>query len=105
MQIVDNIIKIIIEAGKLSLEYYSENITINEKKDKTIFSQADIDVEKLIINNLKELDIDAFIIGEESMETLNLSQKEKVFKKVLEKKYVWAVDPIDGTNNFVNGYG
>jgi myo-inositol-1(or 4)-monophosphatase len=56
-------------------------------------SEVDGRIEKLIRARLAEVFPDHDIIGEEMIE-----------RPARDHDYVWAVDPIDGTTNFVNGF-
>ncbi len=79
------------EAGKV-LEKYFETETLKEfKEDRSVLTTADGESEEII----KKVILDSFpnysILAEES--------------GMMEKggKYVWHIDPLDGTRNFANG--
>ena len=71
----------------------SKKKTINTKKDGSIVTQTDLDVENYICNTLKSIDKNIPIISE-----------EKEYKKdyFLNKIY-WLIDPIDGSSNYEKG--
>ncbi|MCT4612344.1 MAG: inositol monophosphatase family protein [Clostridia bacterium] len=102
---VESINEIIIEAGKIALKYYHENVNISHKKDNTLVSKVDIEVEKFILKKINKLVDGAVFIGEEMVESLNEIEKKKMAEEVFENNYVWSVDPIDGTHNYATRYG
>lgn len=78
---------------------------LSKSKKMKIFSKGvegkvtDIDVwlEKIIMKKLGEIISDACIIGEES----SFIHDEDM--QVAANGWTWIIDPIDGTNNFING--
>ena len=66
---------------------------VYKKKDGSIVTQADLNVENYINENLKKIDKNTLIISE-----------EKKFQDIdfLKNKY-WIIDPIDGTRSFEQG--
>ena len=61
---------------------------------------ADLKVNKLIINRIKEKynDINWEIISEENV-------KNKLFKFNINADWLWVIDPLDGTKDFIQGSG
>jgi 3'(2'), 5'-bisphosphate nucleotidase len=85
-------------AGAAILEQYEGPIKIEQKKyedDVEPVTQADRIANELIVNRLKQEFPDDGILAEESVDT----------KRRLEKSRVWMVDPLDGTNGFIDGNG
>lgn len=79
------------EAGHLALKYFNQNVRIKYKADKSPVTRADIEAETLIRKNIKKKFPDHGLVGEE-------------FKSVNENaRYVWVIDPVDGTKDFVRG--
>lgn len=70
----------------------SNNIQVNYKGDLNLVTNVDRAAEKLIINNIKTNFPNHSILAEES----GLENKKH--------DYLWTIDPIDGTTNFVHGY-
>lgn len=98
--ILDSLKDISFEAGEILLKYQKKRheLRINDKGIQGIATQADHESELFITNELKKIDSSFDFLGEESCFDF-----EKA-KKLLEKsEYCWVVDPLDGTNNFVNG--
>jgi myo-inositol-1(or 4)-monophosphatase len=83
------IIQLAKDAGKLSLDYLGK-IHISSKGEKDIVTEADKDVEKLIISRIREKYPDHNIISEETE------------NKVTSSQYCWYIDPIDGTANYAH---
>ncbi len=78
-----------------SIHYISKNKInfLNTKYDGSPLTEADICVDDIINKNLKHLCSETKIISEE---------KEYKLDSYLEKSY-WIIDPIDGTNSYLNG--
>ena len=85
-------------AGAAILEHYEGPLKIKQKNsadDAEPVTQADTIANELIVTHLKAEFPDDGILAEESVDT----------KRRLEKSRVWMVDPLDGTNGFIDGNG
>jgi len=85
-------------AGAAILEHYEGPLHIKQKTsadDVEPVTQADTIANELIVTRLKDEFRDDGILAEESVDT----------KRRLEKSRVWMVDPLDGTNGFIDGNG
>lgn len=85
-------------AGAAILEHYEGPLHIKQKNyddDTEPVTQADTIANDLIVTRLKREFPDDGILAEESVDT----------KRRLEKSRVWMVDPLDGTNGFIDGNG
>jgi len=81
------------EAGDIILKYYNSiGLNINIKSDGSPVTKADINSEKLIVSKLKK-NFSYPIVTEET--PVKYSERKKW------KKY-WLVDPLDGTEDFIN---
>ena len=83
------------DAGKRLLKLFgSERISVRRKFDYpgSIVTNADREAEKLILDRIRKSRIKCSIISEEAG-TLNYGSRN----------VVWAVDPLDGTFNYVKG--
>lgn len=70
------------------------NMTIvEEKKDGDSATNADIQIGQLFVKELKEMLPGSIVINEEDF-------NEVVYEQIKTTKYVWIVDPIDGTKAF-----
>ena len=88
---LDTAIEAAKEAGEILKEYFETSLEKRLKDDNSIVTVADEKAEARIIEILKRAYPDHGFLGEEFGE--QNSQAE----------YVWVIDPLDGTNNFVNG--
>ena len=85
-------------AGAAILEHYEGPLNIEQKNyddDLEPVTQADRIANELIVSGLKSDFPHDGILAEESVDT----------KRRLEKSRVWMVDPLDGTNGFIDGNG
>ena len=85
-------------AGAAILEHYEGPLNIKQKNyenDLEPVTQADTIANELIVTGLKREFPGDGILAEESVDT----------KRRLEKSRVWMVDPLDGTNGFIDGNG
>ncbi|HEU5459366.1 MAG TPA: 3'(2'),5'-bisphosphate nucleotidase CysQ [Pyrinomonadaceae bacterium] len=85
-------------AGAAILDLYEGPINVEQKKyddDIEPVTQADRIANEMIVTGLKREFPNDGILAEESVDT----------KRRLEKTRVWMVDPLDGTNGFIDGNG
>lgn len=82
------------EVKRIIFNTRNGNMTVvEEKKDGDSATNADIEIGKIFVNKLSELLPGSIIINEEDF-------NENVFKKIKSTRFVWVVDPIDGTKAF-----
>lgn len=81
------------EAGRLALTYFQSlaSLPVEKKGHLDLVTEADRQVETLLIASLQKAFPDDGIFGEEGGEIAGTSGR------------IWVVDPIDGTFNFVRG--
>jgi 3'(2'), 5'-bisphosphate nucleotidase len=82
------------EAGACLLEYYGKTLRVEHKTDgveEEPVTQADRAANELIVTRLRKEFPDDGMLAEESVDT----------PARLEKKRVWIIDPLDGTNGFI----
>jgi myo-inositol-1(or 4)-monophosphatase len=72
-----------------------DRITVSEKSHNNFVTDIDQAAEQAIVETLLKAYPDHAILGEESGPTANLND---------DSEYVWIIDPIDGTTNFLHGY-
>jgi len=91
-------------AGKLLLKKQTQisSLKIKTKVAQGIASNADTESEKLIIDGIKKKYPSHFILAEESAYTEFKGEMSR-YQFLKEKEWVWIIDPLDGTNNFLNG--
>jgi 3'(2'), 5'-bisphosphate nucleotidase len=84
-----------IKAKKTVLDYYHNGFHVEIKSDKSPVTEADKASDKIIRDYLKERFPSYSFLTEESVDD----------KKRLENDYVWIIDPVDGTEDFVHKDG
>jgi 3'(2'), 5'-bisphosphate nucleotidase len=86
-------------ASNAILEIYSDVDSFGTvyKDDESPLTKADLASNKIICEGLERLTPDISIISEEN---INLEYEERK-----NKKYLWSVDPLDGTKEFVKRNG
>ena len=80
-----------IEAGKIALDYKARlsTVQIDRKSEKDLVTEADVAVEKYLVEQIKKTYPNHSILGEESGVHAG-------------NAYRWIIDPIDGTTSFVH---
>ena len=91
-EITKNLISSFHEAGNISLELRKKGLKKEIKKDNTPVTNGDIEVNNLITSKIKKITPDIPIVSEESS-TNKLNENLITF---------WLIDPIDGTNDYIN---
>lgn len=88
--------KLALEAGKKILEIYnSGSFAITKKEDDMPLTKADLMANEIIVSGLREKFLGHSILTEE----------EKDNKERLDNDYVWIIDPLDGTKEFISRNG
>ena len=90
--IVENLIKTFLDAGKISLELREKGLEKKMKADNTPVSNGDLEVNKIITEKIMQLTPSIPIVSEETAEN----------KSIKNLKDFWLIDPIDGTTNYIN---
>src|SRR6266550_4534840 len=86
------------EAGAAILDLYEGPLDIRQKADaddREPVTQADQLANEIIVGRLRQEFPDDGILAEESIDTPHR----------LDKSRVWMIDPLDGTNGFIDGNG
>lgn len=87
---INKIIEIVKEASKLMVQ----DTTVEQKgNDSNYVTSADVNVQHYLEEHLLKLIPGSNFLGEEED------------KQVIESEYIWVVDPIDGTSNFIRDLG
>ncbi|MFA5993661.1 MAG: 3'(2'),5'-bisphosphate nucleotidase CysQ [Parcubacteria group bacterium] len=91
---IENIISIAKEAGKIAMSFYDKPYSIAEKKNKTPITEVDQALHDYL---MKELSVYGYpILSEEG---------EDDFEKRKNAEFVWIIDPLDGTSDFIQKTG
>ncbi len=81
------------EAGEEVMKYYNTDSKIKDKGPGSPLTKADLAANEIILKGLKKYKIP--ILSEESADDL----------RRLKSDYVWIVDPLDGTSDFIEKTG
>ncbi len=81
------------EAGALALKLSKQNVRRWNKPDGSTVTEADLEIDAFLKSHLVIQRPDYAWLSEETPDT----------QSRLGKRHLWIVDPIDGTNSFVNG--
>jgi myo-inositol-1(or 4)-monophosphatase len=81
------------KAGALALNLAQKNVRRWNKPDGSTVTEADLEIDLFLKSHLMKQRPDYGWLSEETPDT----------QVRLGKKHLWIVDPIDGTNSFVNG--
>jgi myo-inositol-1(or 4)-monophosphatase len=97
-------LKLADDSGKLLLKKSKiiSKLKVKTKVAQGVASEADTESEKLIIKGIKKSFPHHLVLAEESAYEQYNGEKER-FEFLKEKEWVWIIDPLDGTNNFLNG--
>ncbi len=89
------------EAGEIILKYQKERhaLQIFNKGEEGLASAADVASEDFIIGEIKKKYPNHEILSEEDFS----KQKDKKLSQINSAEFIWVIDPLDGTNNFING--
>ena len=90
--------RLAVAAGHLTLDYFDQNTgaSTGEKRDGSPVTPADHAAEEVIIKGLRDLTPDIPVIAEETASAGN-------FPDTVLQQYLWLVDPIDATREFIAG--
>jgi myo-inositol-1(or 4)-monophosphatase len=78
------------------------SLKITYKDAQGVASNADTEAEQLIIKGIKKHFPEHLILAEESAYVEFHAEKDR-YEFLKEKEWVWIIDPLDGTNNFLSG--
>ena len=96
MQDLENLKTAALQAGKIALGYFNKNYrTWDKEAGAGPVTEADLKANEIIVEQLFKLDKSIPCLSEESNENSNVFNEE-IF---------WAVDPLDGTKDFIQGTG
>ena len=94
--LINNILDIATQAGKVIIaHYHQKSLDIQQKYDKTLVTKADIDSHHYINKSLLELTPDIPVLSEESKHNHDYKIRQHWDD-------YWLIDPLDGTQNFIN---
>lgn len=95
---IDNLQRILRNAGQEIEKVKSLGaVNVQHKADQSLVTTADIASEKIILKMIGELYPEDAILSEEA----GVSQQAPDGHS---ERYMWVIDPLDGTTNFANNY-
>ena len=77
------------EAGQFLLDNFGKVKTIHTKGDRNLATEIDQQAEEIIVNKIKSKYPAHGILAEEGV------------RKDLNNEYIWIIDPLDGTHNYI----
>ena len=92
--LLDQVLEIANQAGEHLKTFYARSVEIQIKADQTPVTEADLFISKFVIEQLKQLTPNIPVLSEESCK-IPLSERAKW------EEY-WILDPLDGTQQFIN---
>ena len=90
-QLRPKLIEMLFEAAKKLRAYKPSELIINYKQDNSPYTNADLDANTYLTNELLALDLNIPIVSEEG----------EIPEQAAEQ--FWLLDPLDGTQNFMKG--
>ena len=91
-KIVKELIDTFLYAGQISLDLRNKGLIKKMKSDNTPVSNGDIEVNKIILDKIKEITPKLPIVSEETSDNKSTKNLDNF----------WLVDPIDGTYDYIN---
>ncbi len=93
-----NAIELIKKAGDIAMRYYGEDLEIDYKGANDPVTAADMAVSDFLEEEIPKLYPYDGILSEESFEPSQIPA-------LRDKEYVWIIDPLDGTKEFISRNG
>ena len=91
VNLTDKLIPVFKFAAEISLKYREKGLIKKIKEDNTPVTDGDIEVNKILTSEIEKLTPNIPIVSEE--ETKNKKKDLSTF---------WLIDPIDGTQDYIN---
>lgn len=91
-EIYDYIKPIVMEAGEKALQIRAEGLQEQEKTKNDYVTKADLEVEQFLTYSFFRFLPEVKVLAEEMSNNFETEKSE----------YMWVIDPIDGTTNFMN---
>jgi len=85
--------RVVVEASAIADRYWRSRVTVNRKADGSLITEADTEVNEFLRGVLTRLLPGSGWLSEETRDDLSR----------LASDWVWVVDPLDGTKEFVQG--
>ena len=82
------------EAGRIGLERWGTPLQITRKGEVDLVTDVDLELQELIREGIARRFPEHIVLGEEGEQEEGAQEAE----------YLWLVDPLDGTTNYVHGH-
>jgi len=82
------------EAGRIGLERWGTPLQITRKGEVDLVTDVDLELQELIREGIARRFPEHVVLGEEGVQEEGAQEAE----------YLWLVDPLDGTTNYVHGH-
>ena len=92
--LLDKIVQIAQQAGNHLKDFYAKSVEVHIKSDKTPVTEADLFLSQFITEQLKQLTPDVPVLSEENCDI--------AFEERQKWDEYWIIDPLDGTQQFIN---
>ena len=92
--LLDQVLEIANQAGEHLKKFYAKSVEIQIKADQTPVTEADLFISQFVIEQLKQLTPNIPVLSEESCEI--------PFVERSQWQEYWIIDPLDGTQQFIN---
>ncbi|WP_443091098.1 3'(2'),5'-bisphosphate nucleotidase CysQ [Basfia succiniciproducens] len=96
-QLLDDVLKIASLAGEHLKAFYAKSVNVEIKTDNTPVTEADLFLSQFLIEKLTVLTPDIPVLSEENC-NIPLAERQKW-------QSYWLIDPVDGTQQFINHTG
>lgn len=88
---LSRVLPMVVDAGEIALRYYKSQVTVDYKAPKDPVTDADREINALLVGELRRAFPDDAILAEESADVPEMR---------VHRRRLWCVDPLDGTQEF-----
>jgi len=92
-----DVVELVREAGRAILTVYASAFTVQEKQDSSPLTEADLRAQDVLTRGLRRLAPEIPVLSEES--------DDVAFETRSAWDWLWLVDPLDGTREFIQRNG
>ncbi|MDP3788036.1 MAG: inositol monophosphatase [Candidatus Chromulinivorax sp.] len=103
LQYFDQLQDVMVRSGQFVMQHFRNDYMVFEKHGFSIVTSVDIENEKFLKNELAKIVPQAGFLAEESGESGVVSLSGHSPNRAKPGDFMWVIDPIDGTRNFVKG--
>ncbi|MFH1510460.1 MAG: inositol monophosphatase family protein [Candidatus Woesearchaeota archaeon] len=104
VNLVDALNGISIKSGRIALDYFGKSVSVSKKVDGSPVSFVDQKIEAIVREDLDGLLKEATFVGEEDCGLRLRDAKKNEVQEAFSSTYLWAIDPLDGTANYLKGH-